>query len=583
MLRGAIPASALALVLLGRPVVTVLAAGPTDAGQDAGVVVNAAAGSSAPLASPDAAVDVVGGRRDPAAAERHWTEGLARFRADDAAGAISLLRQAAAEDPGRAAILTDLGYALARAGERASAEALYRRAILIEPERVYAYANLAELLTTDPGRWSRQDEILALLGRGLRELDDRGREALALQIARFEASVGRTAEARRRLTPLVAQGGPAAARAQALLAQVGEDERAQQDVDWPDAEVPASDRARLEEARRGLDASGTPSRPTPPPSGALALIDALVQEHPGWIEARWQRARALEALGRIEPARAELAAVVRLQPSRAEAWRRLGVLLVERDPLAADEALRHALALRPGVIELRELRRRLGPRVAEARGRTVAAPRLPEPTPLARRLHEEAQTWSNLNAPEMAGALVDRALAESPAFLDAAALAFGLRRSLPTRTIDALAENGEALWQLVERLRPLDREGKGRVQLDAWRDRAIAAGVAEARYARAVERAGTGAKAAALDDLRAYLATPSPAHAAEARALGRSLLAPVPDSSPAAIARRLLVEDRAREALAVLGAPCRASLGVPALLALADVHEHADEVVTVSR
>lgn len=599
--RVGLGGGACALTLVAYLAAQAFAVGPSDAGRDAGAPLRVAPGggsSASASASPDAAASAPSARRDPAAAQRHWAEGLARFRADDVAGAVPLLRQAAAEDPGHAAILTDLGYALARAGERSEAEALYRRAILIEPERVYAYANLAELLTTDPGRWGRQDEMLALLGRGLRELDERGREALALQIARFEASVGRTVEARRRLAPLVAQGGAVAQRAQALLAQVAQDERAQQLVDWPDAEVPAAERAQLEEVRKRLDAatavvssgssesggaarSGT-SATTAPSAEAketLVVLDRFVQQHPGWIEARWQRARALVALGRVEPGRTDLVAVVQLQPTRAEAWRRLGVLLVEqgRDPLAADEALRHALALRPGATDLRDLRRRLAPRVAEARGLTVITPRLPEPTPVARRLYEEAQTWSNLNAPEMAGALVDRALAESPAFVEAAVLAFGLRRSLPTRTIDALAADGAALWELVERLRTLDRDGANRAQFEAWRDRAITAGVAEARYARAVQAVAMGAKAAALDDLRAYLATANPAHAAEARALGRSLLAPAVDSSPAAIARRLLVEDRAGEALTVLGAPCRASLAAPALLALADVYEHAEE------
>src|ERR1700730_13259244 len=106
------------------------------------------------------------------------------------------------KDPRNAALANDLGIASARAGRRLEAERSYRLAIQLNPARWYAYGNLADLLASARARGEGADETLALLERGLARASPAGRMSLALRVADFERSVGRTARARQRRAAL---------------------------------------------------------------------------------------------------------------------------------------------------------------------------------------------------------------------------------------------------------------------------------------------------------------------------------------------------------------------------------------------
>src|SRR6185369_10880 len=121
-------------------------------------------------------------------------------------------------------------------------------------------------------------------------------------------------------------------------------------------------------------------------------------------------------LGRYEQAKRDLTILLQLRPSHAAAWRRLGIILADHggslEAEAADEALRHALALEPSWDDLRERRKK----VAQKRGPTEerklpAAKPAPPPTPRALKLMVDAQRWRADEAPELAEPLVSQALA----------------------------------------------------------------------------------------------------------------------------------------------------------------------------
>ncbi len=231
-------------------------------------------------------------------------------------------------------------------GKRAEAEAALRGAIEKDPRRFYAYVNLADLLATDPARWERRDAIVAELEKGLDALKDdrKGRFNLTLALAGFERAVGRTGQARARLTPLLDGAAAAPTRLQRkrvldLLDALALDDRARSLEDWP---APAPELARRQ------------------------VGDA----------------REAEAAGRVDDAIRDLEIAVNLAPSDAEAWRALGRLLAAHGGALeidrADDALRNALALEPAWSDLRDLRAQLARR-KHATSAPVAVPRAPAP------------------------------------------------------------------------------------------------------------------------------------------------------------------------------------------------------------
>ncbi len=451
-------------------------------------------------------------------------------------------------------------------GKRVEAEGVLREAIEKEPRRFYAYVNLADLLASDPARWERRDAIVAFLEKGLDALkeDRKGRFNLALALAGFERAVGRTAEARARLAPLLDAAAPPLTRLQRkrvldLLDTVALDDRARSLEDWP---APAPDVAR----RLAHDA------------------------------------QTAEESGRVDDAIRDLEIAVNLAPSDGESWRELGRLLAANGGALeldrADDALRNALALEPGWVDLRELRAQIARRKHAAAAPTAPS-RAPAPSEKARGLVQEAEDWIDVGDPIGVGReMLEQALADSPAFVSAALSLYALTGSVPEATVSALQDDGPGLWALAAGVRKLGaggargagREPDGTVAVERlvrpWIDRAVELNVQDARFARATARAAAGERDGALADLVAYLARePAPEHLAEARALRAGLLDDAGKGAhqsrlpPQLVARIRLVEDRPDAALRALGGTCARGLPAERLLAIGVVHEFADRRV----
>lgn len=536
------------------------------------------AGVEPPAARPPAAVE--------ADARAAHTEGLSRLRAGHAEESLPYFQRAAAADPASAVFATDLGFALGKAGRTAEAEATLRAAIEKDPRRFYAYVNLADLLADDPSRWERRDAIVGFLDKGLAALKDdrKGRFNLLLRVANFERSVGRTAAARARLEPLLAERAEPLSPAQRKrvldeLDSVTLDERAHALEPWPAPAVGDAERRKADEAAQALAAGQA--------EAARAAATALVRAKPTWQRPRFLLGSAFEALGRVDEAARELEIAVNLAPSDAAAWRALGRVLAERggalEADRADEALRNALALEPAWGDLRALRAQLARRREGRAAEGYAAPGA-GPSDRARALYEQAQDWIEVGDPTGQGReLVEKALVDSPGYVAAAVTAYALKGDVSATTITALWDDGPGLWSLVQGVRNVagargaDRANAADALTRRWFDRAVELDVQEARWERALARAATGENAGALNDLVEYVAfEPRPAHLAEARALRAGLAGGEARPAPERVARIRLLEDRPDAALRALGGPCAPGLPVERLAALGLVHEYAD-------
>jgi len=509
------------------------------------------------------------------------------------------------KDPRNAALANDLGIASARAGRRLEAERSYRLAIQLSPGRWYAYGNLADLLATAPDRWERADEALALLERGLSRASPAGRLSLALRVADFERSVGRTVQARQRLA-LLGEGRPdaeQARRTRELLDRIAEDERTRALEDWPEPEPSAAQLAALASGAQRLNANDA--------RGALAAADALCAEQPAWRAARWLRARALEAVGKLDEEARELRILTQLAPADAAAWRRLGRILTDQGGLLeadrADAALREALALEPSWSDLWLLRARVALRQGRAQdavrhlerfrrsgGRDPEADRLAsaaaaqagtgaqapgpgpvaahEPSANARALYQQA---GSAESPDSARLLLQQALEDSPGFAEAAAALYALGSAVPEKTVETLQDDGPALLDLAERVR---RAGGPAALVAPWLDRAVQVGAPEALLARARLRLEQGKRASAVEDLLAYAASPEPRHLDEARLLRSQLVAASRTDLGVLQARRRLAEDRPEAALAVVGDRCDPGMDPDRLVAIGGIREFSGDL-----
>ena len=491
-------------------------------------------------------------------------------------------------------------------GDRAEAERAFRLSIQQKPSRWTAYANLASLLSEAPDRWDRADQTLALLARGLALAPASGKVNLALRVADFERSVGRTGQARERLFALaeLKPGAEQGRRIRELLDRIADEERARSLADWPEPAISTAQEAELLAAARRL-AQGEARE-------ALAAADALSAQQPAWRAARWLRARALDAIGRVDEESRELRILTQLSPSHAQAWRRLGEILAEQGGLLeadrADEALRQALALEPSWTQLWLLRAKLalrqgrtqdalraldrfehaggsGPEaarllaVARAQaglpGRSVAEAQPPsrEPSLQARASFQQAGAVDT--PPESARDLLMKAIADSPAFVEAAAALFALTGAVPESTLQALQDDGPGLLELAAQVR---RAGGPPAVVAPSIDRAVELGAPEARYVRAGLRMEQADRKGALDDLLAYAASQKPQHLEEARGLRGELLEP-PRSDVAALQARLrLAEDHPEAALMALGSRCEADAPAQRLIAVGKIHEFSGEL-----
>ena len=214
------------------------------------------------------------------------------------------------------------------------------------------------------------------------------------------------------------------------------------------------------------------------------------------------------------------------------------------------------------------------------------------PSDIARGLYQQAEEWIRVGDPVGLGReLLDQALADSPGFVAAAVSSYALTGKLPPATLEALKNDGPALWALASGVRKLGQTGKKAATSDDVEalvrpliDRAVALDVQEARFARAIARAATGDRAGAVADLTAYVARePNPEHLAEARALRSEIedrASPRGDSqpSPELLARIRLLEDKPEWALRALGGPCAREVPADRLVALGLVNEYADRL-----
>ncbi|MCA1826349.1 MAG: hypothetical protein ABR567_15505 [Myxococcales bacterium] len=475
-------------------------------------------------------------------------------------------------------------------------------AVAAAPPKWTAYAALADKSAEAPDRWDRADETLAQLARGLAVAPRWARVNLAIRVANFERSVGRSAQARERLLAL-AELKPSpdqSRRIRDLLDRIADEDRARSLMDWPEPPIPAADQAALATAERQL-ADGDAR-------AALAATERLCAAQPAWRAARWLRARALDSIGRIDEEARELRILTQLSPSHALAWRKLGEILAEQGGLLeadrADAALREALALEPAWTSLWLLRARValrqgrsqdalraldrferaggtGPEAlrlaAVARAQAglpdqspsqAALPPSREPSPQARAMFQQA------TGPDARDVLV-KIIDDSPGYIEAAAALVAVGGAVPEKTIQALWNDGSGLLELAAQVR---RAAAPPAVVLPWVDRAVELGTGEARFVRAGLRLEQADRGGALADLVAYAASPQPQHLEEARALRAQSTAPSRSDPSALQARLRLVEDRPEAALAVLGARCAADTPVDRLIELGEVHEYSGQL-----
>jgi len=475
-------------------------------------------------------------------------------------------------------------------------------AVAAAPPKGTAYAAIADKAAEAPDRWDRADEILALLARGLAVAPRWSRVNLATRIANFERSVGRTAQARERLSAL-AELMPSAEqsrRIREMLDRIADEDRARSMMDWPEPVVTAEQQSALAAAEQRL--AGGDAR------AALSATETLSAQQPAWRAARWLRARALDAIGRVDEEARELRILTQLAPSHALAWRKLGEILAEQGGLLeadrADAALREALALEPSWTGLWLLRARIalrqgrpqdalraldrferaggtGPESARLVSVARAQAGLPdhsvaqatlvpsrEPSQQARALFQQA------TGPDAKGALA-KIIDDSPGYIEAAAALVAVGGEVPEKTVQALWSDGAGLLELTAQVR---RAAAPPALVMPWVDRAVQLGAAEAHFVRAGLRLEQADRGGALDDLVAYAASAQPQHLEEARVLRAQLIAPPRADASALQARLRLAEDRPEAALAVLGGRCAAETPPDRLIELGEVHEYSGQL-----
>ena len=182
-------------------------------------------------------------------------------------------------------------------------------------------------------------------------------------------------------------------------------------------------------------------------------------------------------------------------------------------------------------------------------------------------LLDDAQRWIGVDAADVAAGSLREALNESPAFVEAAAVLYGLTGKPPERTVQALWQHGPSLARLGEALLRAGGDAETAVKtaekVRPWLDCAAALGAPEARFVRALLLVEEGDTSAALAELAAYAASDvAPARLGEALALRGSLQATPEAGAPEARARTLLLAGRPDQAVRLLGGVCRAGLGL---------------------
>ncbi len=515
-------------------------------------------------------------------AESYHERGVKLLRRGRLTTAIKALEEAVRLDDSSALYATDLGYAYLKQGALHNAEIEFRRAIKLDPHRYHAYEHLEQSVTRQASRWEKRRELLSILEQGVAE-NKRSSTRARIELARIRAelSFGHLERASSHLEALRDQtlSPPLVAQVHELERRLEGERAARALRDWPEPDVPNTERAHLAQ----LEAKGPNATPE-----ALLQLATWIRRYPAWRAPRWLRAQWLTERGHYDEVVKELAVLTRLAPSDARYHRLLGTLLAEHGGLLelerADEELRIAWMLEPEWTELAELRQRLASRRGTpASSMAMRSATAARPTDEAVALYEEAEIFLEAQppGPDEARRLLDQALAQSPDYVDAAALLFTVTRELPQPTRQALWNDAGGLFALhraVTRLVP----DAAQAVTNPWLDRAIELGHVEARLTRALLLKAEGNAAGAEAALSDYMALTSSREEVEAaQALRRELSEVRPNGSPALLlsARLQLLTGDADAALKTLGAPCRADMPHAQLLAIGRVDEHTNDLM----
>ncbi|HEY5958362.1 MAG TPA: tetratricopeptide repeat protein, partial [Polyangiaceae bacterium] len=432
-------------------------------------------------------------------AEDLHAEGVKALRERRMPDAIAALQKAVAVDAKSALYVTDLGYAYLLDDRLGDAEAAFRQGIVLDPTRPHAYGHLVECVLRESHRWEKRAELFQTLEQGLRVSPER-ESRIKLEIARIRAErgFGLLERAREHVEEALHERQitrPVEKQLVELKARLLEDEKARSMRDWPEPELTADMRERMQQCEK---TSGTPSK-----KDGLECTGGLLERWPAWRAPRQLRVKLLTEQGHYDEAVKELATLTRLQPSEPMHYRQLGLLLAEHGGLLelerADEALRIAVALEPEWTELVEARERLAARRFDSLpGPKKAVHTAAEPTENARRLYEEAESALGEGKERRASAqeFLEQALRESPGFVEAAALLYAITRRIPERAVEASWNDAVGLFALYQECSRAEPALPHAV-LERWLNRAIELGSVEGRFTRALNQKNRGDKVGA--------------------------------------------------------------------------------------
>lgn len=238
----------------------------------------------------------------------------------DLARGETLLQQARAIAPENPAILFSLGHVRRAQGRGAEAVEFYQHAIRIEPGKPEAYLHLAQLLRT----LSRADEAVAVLEQARDLAPNDPRIHLETGLAHAAKSDSATAEQNyRKALSLKPDFAPAA---QALTATLISQERAGDVETIVEATLKHPMLQPRERAGLKLNLSIARVQQQRAAEG-LALLDEAQRLSPNLPQADYNRANALQILGRMEQAERAYHAALRANPLDLRAHLGLNQLL----------------------------------------------------------------------------------------------------------------------------------------------------------------------------------------------------------------------------------------------------------------
>jgi len=303
-------------------------------------------------------------------------DGLRAMAAGDYPAALTAFREAAAEDPGDAEIVNNLGFVYQRLGNAPQAECFYREALGLDSRRIVVRLNLVDLILETGNDPARLDEAAGLLEEArersgnsagiivrqarvavrqrrfadaerffvesLRTEVESPPDQIRLELGDFYRSLGRESEARQ-CYRLAGGGGEIEKIAKERIRGLEVDRLARR-FGWvrrPVREGPAS---LLVEQGRALMREGKFDE-------AERILEGAVEAWPLQVESRLALGDLFRQVGRAGEAESSYLRALALDPAGAEAHARLGALYLEtpggRRSAEAAVFLARAIELRP--------------------------------------------------------------------------------------------------------------------------------------------------------------------------------------------------------------------------------------------